>query len=63
MSWKSIAPPGLETPAGVPGHDLTDAEFAELEAWYDAQFPDQRRSLRDRWFRHVTDKPAKGPEE
>lgn len=46
--------------AGVPWRDMTDEEFADVSAAYDAQFsPDQAGSLR-RFFDHVKDKDASG---
>lgn len=45
--------------SGVPWRDMTDDEFAAIEAEYDARFsPDQKGSLR-RWFEHASEKGRK----
>lgn len=47
---------------GIPWRDLSDEEYAEVSAEYDARFPDQPGSLK-RWFHHVKDKPAEAGKE
>lgn len=45
---------------GVPWRDMSDVEYAEVAATYDAQFsPEQRGSLA-RFFEHVKEKDATG---
>lgn len=57
---KPEAHEGQLPPGFAPARPLSDEEFLELEATYDAQFSDDQKGSMRRWYDHAdeADRPA-----